>query len=188
MASIDASASPRHDHGGWPAARAHAQRPWSRCRHLLRSPSSSPHTPAAPFQHRASDLAVRRLCTKQRRAWCQEVQKGIGATFSAFPGVIDHMNGPHSQRESGIGETGDMVLRLDMPSAGYRKGRPPSRRKREKKFFPDTTFYIRLESMLRRFRETIGRGQATPPAPLRAGGRSRRARAPLCTFPGMGRG
>ena len=24
------------------------------------------------------------------------------------------------------GETGDMVLRLDMPSAGYRKGRPPS--------------------------------------------------------------
>ena len=135
MASIDASASPRHDHGGWPAARAHAQRPWSRCRHLLRSPSSSPHTPAAPFQHRASDLAVRRLCTKQRRAWCQEVQKGVGATLSAFPGVIDHMNGPQIQRESVIGETGVMVLRLDMPIAGYRKGRPPSRRNVKKSSF-----------------------------------------------------
>ena len=111
------SASPRHDHGGWPAARAHAQRPWSRCRHLLRSPSSSPHTPAAPFQHRASDLAVRASARSSADAWYQEVQKGLGATFSAFPGVIDHMNGPQSQRESVIGETGVIVLRLDMPIA-----------------------------------------------------------------------
>jgi hypothetical protein len=37
-----------------------------------------------------------------------------------------------------------------------------------------------LESMLRRFRGAIGRGQATPPAPSPAGGRPRRSQVPSC--------